>query len=128
VQELIRRRNLIPEKTCPFRTWPWPLKVFTLGRFAILRDGEPLQFTRKVQQKPLSLLKALIALGGKEVREERIADLLWPESDGDIKQLICFLPGRGRHLLCFRNVPFAYLRLAIYSDWLRGNLFLSGNI
>jgi len=85
VQELIRRRNLIPEKLpIHLEHWPWPLKVFTLGRFAILRDGEPLQFTRKVQQKPLSLLKALIALGGREVREEQIADLLWPESNGDV--------------------------------------------
>jgi len=85
VQELIRRRNLIPEKLpIHLEHWPWPLKVFTLGRFEILRDGQPLQFTRKVQQKPLSLLKALIAFGGRKVREEQIADLLWSESDGDI--------------------------------------------
>jgi two-component SAPR family response regulator len=29
------------------------------------------------------MLKALIALGGKEVQEGKIADALWPESDGD---------------------------------------------
>ena len=29
------------------------------------------------------MLKALIALGGKDVREEQLADLLWPEADGD---------------------------------------------
>jgi len=84
VQELIRRRNLIPEELpIHLEHWPWPLKVFTLGRFAILRDGEPLQFTRKVQQKPLSLLKALIAFGGKGVREDQIEDALWPDADGD---------------------------------------------
>ena len=29
------------------------------------------------------MLKALIALGGKDVREELVTDLLWPESEGD---------------------------------------------
>jgi two-component SAPR family response regulator len=30
------------------------------------------------------MLKALIALGGKEVREDQISDALWPEADGDV--------------------------------------------
>jgi DNA-binding SARP family transcriptional activator len=30
------------------------------------------------------MLKALIALGGKEVEEEQISDILWPEADGDM--------------------------------------------
>jgi DNA-binding SARP family transcriptional activator len=85
VQDFIRKRNLITEKP-PFllENWPLPLKIYTLGRFEILRDGEPVQFTRKVQQKPLSVLKALIAFGGKDVREDQIMDALWPEADGDM--------------------------------------------
>ena len=85
VQELIRRCNLIPEKP-PFHleSWPWPLKIFTLGGFQILKEDDPLKFSRKAQQRPLSMLKALIALGGKEVREDQISDALWPEADGDV--------------------------------------------
>ncbi|MCX5915476.1 MAG: BTAD domain-containing putative transcriptional regulator [Deltaproteobacteria bacterium] len=85
VQELIRRCNLIPEKP-PFHleSWPWPLKIFTLGGFQILKDDDSLKFSRKAQQRPLSMLKALIALGGKEVREDQISDALWPEADGDV--------------------------------------------
>ncbi|MCX5914108.1 MAG: BTAD domain-containing putative transcriptional regulator [Deltaproteobacteria bacterium] len=84
VQDLIRKGNLTPEKdTIPPENWPWPLKVFTLGRFEILRDGRPIQFPRKIQQKPLAMLKVLIALGGREVRDDQVADLLWPESEGD---------------------------------------------
>ena len=84
VQELIRRLNLLPEQPpLHLQNWPWHLKIFTLGRFELIKDGSPVQFSRKVQQKPLSLLKSLIACGGREVREERIADVLWPESDGD---------------------------------------------
>ncbi len=85
VQDFIQKRNLILEKSfIHLEKWPWPLKIYTLGRFAILRDGQPIQFTRKVQQKPLSMLKALIAFGGKDVREDQAMDALWPEADGDM--------------------------------------------
>jgi DNA-binding SARP family transcriptional activator len=84
VQELIRRRNLIPEKPIlDVENWPWPIKIYTLGRFELLKDGKPIRFSRKTQQKPLFMLKALIAFGGKEVREDQIEDALWPEADGD---------------------------------------------
>ncbi|MEW6184813.1 MAG: BTAD domain-containing putative transcriptional regulator, partial [Thermodesulfobacteriota bacterium] len=88
VQELIRRMNLRPEEApLHLEHWPWPIKIFTLGRFELLIDNHPLPYSRKVQQKPLALLKALIALGGKEVREELIADILWPEADGDTSHM-----------------------------------------
>jgi ATP/maltotriose-dependent transcriptional regulator MalT/DNA-binding SARP family transcriptional activator len=85
VQRIIRRRNLMPEKApLHLENWPWPIKIYTLGRFELQRDGRPIRFSRKAQQKPLSMLKALIAFGGKEVREDQIEDALWPEADGDI--------------------------------------------
>ncbi len=62
----------------------WPLIIFTLGRFELVKDGEPITFKGKVQQKPLALLKALIAFGGKDVPEEQITDALWPDADGDL--------------------------------------------
>jgi DNA-binding SARP family transcriptional activator len=84
VQELIRRLRVTPDQPpVHLENWPWPLKVFTLGRFELLKDGQPIQSSRKIKQKPLSLLKALIAFGGREVKEEQIADILWPEADGD---------------------------------------------
>jgi DNA-binding SARP family transcriptional activator len=85
VQELIRRLNILPE-TPPLHleNWPWPLKITTLGSFELGKDGKPIRFSRKAQQKPLSMLKALIALGGRGVREEEIADTLWPDADGDM--------------------------------------------
>ncbi len=84
-QEIIRRRQLIPsDPPVHLENWPWALKIFTLGRFGLVRDGKPLRFTRKAQEKPLTLLKALIAFGGREIGEERLADALWPEADGDL--------------------------------------------
>lgn len=49
-----------------------------------MRDGESVQFSGKVQQRPLLLLKALIAFGGKNVREENLCDALWPDAEGDL--------------------------------------------
>ena len=85
VQELVRKRNLVPASPpLEVETWPWPVAVYTLGRFGILKDGRPLTFSRKVQKRPLALLKALIAFGGRAVREEQIADVVWPEVEGDM--------------------------------------------
>ena len=85
VQELVRKRDLVPDSPpLEIETWPWPVAIYTLGRFGILKDGRPLTFSRKVQKRPLSLLKALIAFGGRAVREEQIADVVWPEAEGDM--------------------------------------------
>ncbi len=85
VQTLITRRKIVPERSVlHVESWPWSLKIHTLGRFGLANAGEPIKFTGKVQQKPLALLKALIAFGGKDVPEERITDALWPEADGDL--------------------------------------------
>ena len=84
VQDLIRKHHLAPsEPPLAIANWPWPLKVNTLGKFELFKDGAAPTFSRKVQKKPLLLLKALIALGGKDVREEQITDLIWPDSEGD---------------------------------------------
>ena len=48
------------------------MKVYTLGRFGLVVDGKVLPSARKTRQKPLLLLKALIALGGREVPEEQL--------------------------------------------------------
>lgn len=84
VQELIRKRNLVPDNPpIEVENWPWPLKIYTLGKFEIVKDGEPVGFSGKVQKKPMEMLKALISFGGKQVGEGRINDVLWPEADGD---------------------------------------------
>jgi LuxR family maltose regulon positive regulatory protein len=84
VRELIRMFRLPSENIPPeVESWPWRLKIHTLGDFAIEIDATPLKFSGKVQKKPLLLLKALVALGGRSVKEEDVADLLWPDADGD---------------------------------------------
>jgi len=80
---LIRTRGLVPEEpSADVTSWPWPIRIFTLGRFEILIEEKPIDTTR-LQKKPLLLLKALIALGGEKVREETLSELLWPDAEGD---------------------------------------------
>jgi two-component SAPR family response regulator len=84
--------------------WPRALKIYTLGRFVVLKDGQPIRFSRKAQQKPLSMLKALIAFGGREVRKNQIADALWPEADGDmVEQSFATTLHRLRKVIGYRN-------------------------
>lgn len=85
VRDLVQKRGLIPD-TPPIEVeaWPWPLQIYTLGEFRVVRDGRPLEFSGKVQRKPLALLKALIACGRREVAEDQLADALWPDADSDV--------------------------------------------
>jgi DNA-binding SARP family transcriptional activator len=89
---LIRKRNLMPDPPpVDCEKWPWALRIFTLGRFEIVRHGEPIeyaQFSGKVQKKPLEMLRALIAYGGGEVPKEQITDCLWPDARGDAVQSV----------------------------------------
>jgi LuxR family maltose regulon positive regulatory protein len=82
VRSVIRRFKLRPEDASDDR-WPWPIKVQTLGRFVVLLDDKPLAFGRKVPRKPISLLKAIVALGEHGVSEQQLIDALWPDEEGD---------------------------------------------
>ena len=79
---LIQRRRLHPPSASAMH-WPWPLRIHTLGRFALIVDGEPMSFDGKVPRKPLALLKALIALGANAVPEHMLTDALWPDEEAD---------------------------------------------
>jgi len=49
----------------------------------LLCDDQPLKFTHKTPKKPLQLLKALIAFGGRNVSQKKITDALWPDLQAD---------------------------------------------
>jgi len=85
VRELIRRNGLVPvDALADSGHWPWALKLHTLGTFALLKEDRPEVYSRKVQSKPLLMLKALVALGGKNIQEEQLTDILWPDAEGDL--------------------------------------------
>lgn len=84
VCDLIRRHRLMPE--CPpveIEIWPWPVKLYTLGRFKILKNDKPRGSGRKAPKRILALLKTIIAHGGNKVGADVLIALLWPSADGD---------------------------------------------
>ena len=84
VQNLIRRRRLVPASPpLELENWPWRIKIFTLGRFSLLVDNKQITFAKKGQARPLELLHALVALGGRSVSKEKIEEYLWPDALGD---------------------------------------------
>ena len=85
IHDLIKRHKILPKgPALHLENWPWPLKIYTLGRFSVVINGKTIKFSRRAQQKPLSMLKVIIALGGRKIREDLISDALWPDADGDI--------------------------------------------
>lgn len=84
VRNLVQARNLSPATTpVHVESWPWPVRIYTLGRFTVLIGNAPAHMGRKAQHKPLDLLKALIAQGGREVAEDTLTVMLWPDAEGD---------------------------------------------
>jgi len=81
VHTLIERNALVaPADAGP--AWPFRLRIKALGGFELIRDGQPMRFTGKAQQRPLDLLKLLVALGGTEIDSQQLTATLWPDADG----------------------------------------------
>jgi LuxR family maltose regulon positive regulatory protein len=84
VQSLVRAGRLVPTaQTSTPENWPWPVRIRTLGGFELQVRDARVRFGTKTQKKPLELLHALLALGGRAVPEEQLTERLWPDSDGD---------------------------------------------
>lgn len=82
VRQSIREYPLPPPSDAP-EVWPWPIRVYTLGRFEIILNDAPVAFSHKQPRKPLALLKAIIALGETDVPLQKLIDALWPAEEGD---------------------------------------------
>jgi LuxR family maltose regulon positive regulatory protein len=63
--------------------WPFPVRIYTLGRFEVLKHDTPIEFPIRASRKLLDALRALLALGGRAVPENRLAEVLWPDAEGD---------------------------------------------
>ena len=81
VRKLIEYHRLVaPDDACA--QWPFRLRIRVLGRFELVRDGEPMRFTGKTQQRPLDLLKFVASAGSKGADAESLTAALWPDADG----------------------------------------------
>nr|WP_241021930.1 bacterial transcriptional activator domain-containing protein [Burkholderia sp. Ac-20353] len=59
------------------------MSVHTLGRFVVHINDERLKFPTKAPKKPLELLKAVIACGGRDASIDALCAELWPDLSGD---------------------------------------------
>jgi LuxR family transcriptional regulator, maltose regulon positive regulatory protein len=74
---------------CPDRTqeaWPWPLVVRGFGEFGVWQGGAPLGGGERIAQRPLDLLRVLLAHGGVSVPVVAALDDLWPDADRDAQR------------------------------------------
>jgi ATP/maltotriose-dependent transcriptional regulator MalT/DNA-binding SARP family transcriptional activator len=81
VRALIERNALVAPSDAS-ADWPFRLRIRLLGGFELVRDGHSVTFTGKAQQRPLDLLKLLVALGGVNVDIQQLTAALWPDADG----------------------------------------------
>ena len=84
VTAMLRRRPLpAPSRPDLQASWPWPVRIYTFGRFGLLVNGKPFEHGRKMPRIPLHLLQLLISLGGRGISRDHVMELLWPDAEGD---------------------------------------------
>jgi hypothetical protein len=83
----VRARRLPPSpRARVLESWPWSLRVLAFGTLTVLRDETPIVRGRG-QQRPLELLALLVAFGPGGASADEVAELLWPQSDGDAARI-----------------------------------------
>jgi LuxR family maltose regulon positive regulatory protein len=106
VRRLIRQSHLSPPSPAVAQ-WPYPVRIYTLGRPAIVVDGQPIVFSGKAQRRPLELLYYLVANGGREFAVSRLISALWGDEDGAVsRNAFDMALNRLRRLV---DVPEAFL-------------------
>lgn len=93
---IVRQRLQPPDRFTP--NWPWPIAVYTLGKLELARDGQVVASSGKAQQRPLLLLKALLAAGEGGKAQQALAAQLWPDAD-DAKAALNVTVHRLRKML-----------------------------
>lgn len=86
-----------------------PIRIFTLGRFSIAIDDRAVRSKGKAKHRPLGLLKALIALGGRDVASSRLCECLWLDESAIGKPSELQLPWPST------SMPGTFLRASLKS-------------
>jgi hypothetical protein len=82
VRRFILERDLSPGNRYP-EHWPWLIRVHTLGFFEVRHPEGPVQLGGKAKQRILELLKVIVAFGPHGAALDTIAQILWPQAEGD---------------------------------------------
>jgi hypothetical protein len=77
--QLVEIHKMSPPRDYPVpEAWPFRLKIFTFGRFEIQLGGQRYPFGHKLPRIRMKLLKAIVALGGRDVSKDELARNVWP--------------------------------------------------
>ena len=85
IEEMIRRRMFAPPDIAD-ESWPWPVKIRTLGGFSVEVNGVPVVAAGKAQKKPIEMLTAVAARGASAHQGVGTAVLiadLWPDENAE---------------------------------------------
>lgn len=102
VHALVRRwiaLHALPGPDPLLAAWPWPLALRGLGGFAVLRAGEPLERHAGGAERPLDLLRALLAVAPSPLPVATAMAWLWPDDSGDPRKAFDAALLRLRRLL-----------------------------
>lgn len=81
-RNVIKAFRLSPPADAP-AAWPWPLAVRCFGGFELRVGGQPLPSRGKSKHRQLDLIKLVAAHAPAPLPLARIAETLWPDSEGD---------------------------------------------
>jgi DNA-binding SARP family transcriptional activator len=98
---IVAQRLLSPDRFISY--WPWPVTVRAFGQFRLTINSVLFEAGGKSQQRPLLLLKALVACGDRGSTTEGIAAQLWPDSE-DAKSTLNVTIFRLRKILVTPDV------------------------
>lgn len=80
-RQFIQRRRLVSAEP-QFAAWPWPLKLRGFGELQVLLDDRALKHVGgKTAQRPLDLLRALLAHLPHPLPVNTAVQWLWPDTD-----------------------------------------------
>lgn len=60
------------------------LRIYLLGQFRVLVDGEPVDERQWSRKKSKALLKILCIQPSRQIQREQLIDLLWPDTEPDL--------------------------------------------
>ena len=81
---LIQEYDLLyPRDILINENWPWRLKVKVFDSFDVQIENEGIVVKGKKQTKAIELLQIITAMGGADIENWYVAEMLWPDSEGD---------------------------------------------
>jgi DNA-binding SARP family transcriptional activator len=81
VRDIIKKTHLSPPSGYMSPSWPWSVRIYSMGQFEVFVDDVRVTASDRAQKKPLELLRAIVICGARGVEVQRLTKMLWPNID-----------------------------------------------